>query len=69
MGPPKMTAAQIKYWDDVLSKVAQSAGFKKTIESLNGEVYYKNSAEFKKFLEEQNDALKPLIEQLGLKKK
>ena len=69
MGPPKMSAAQIKYWDDVLSKVAQSAGFKKTIESLNGEVYYKNSAEFKKFLEEQNDALKPLIEQLGLKKK
>ena len=53
----------------MLSKVAQSAGFKKTIESLNGEVYYKNSAEFKKFLEEQNDALKPLIEQLGLKKR
>ena len=64
-----MTPEQIAYWDKVMSEVTKSAGFKKTIESLNGQVYYKNSAEFKKFLEEQNDALKPLIEQLGLKKK
>jgi tripartite-type tricarboxylate transporter receptor subunit TctC len=32
-------------------------------------VYYKNSAEFRAFLEEQNAALGPLIEQLGLRKK
>ena len=69
MGPPNMTPAQIKYWDDVLGKVAQSASFKKTIESLNGEVYYKNSADFKKFLEEQTTVLGPVVEQLGLKKK
>lgn len=69
MGPPGMTPAQIAYWDKVLGGVAKSAGFKKTIESLNGQVYYKNSAEFTKFLEEQNAALGPLIENLGLKKK
>lgn len=69
MGPPKMTPDQIKFWDEALGKMAQSAGFKKTIESLNGEVYYKNSAEFTKFLEEQTAALAPLVEQLGLKKK
>ena len=69
MGPPGMTPAQIAYWDKVLGGVAKSAGFKKTIENLNGQVYYKNSAEFTKFLEEQNAALGPLIEQLGLKKK
>ena len=69
MGPPKMTPAQIAYWDGVLGKVAQSASFKKTTESMNNEVYYKNSAEFRKFLEEQNAALGPLVEQLGLKKK
>lgn len=69
MGPPGMTPAQIAYWDKVLGGVAKSDGFKKTIESLNGEVYYKNSAEFTKFLEEQNAALGPLIDNLGLKKK
>lgn len=69
MGPPGMTPAQIKYWDDVLGQMVQKPSFKKTIESLNGEVYYKNSAEFTKFLEEQTAALAPLVDQLGLKKK
>jgi len=69
MGPPNMTAEQIKFWDDALGKMVNKPGFHKTIENLNGEVYYKNSAEFKKFLEEQTAALGPLVEQLGLKKK
>ena len=69
MLPPGMTPEQIAYWDKVMSEVTKSAGFKKTIESLNGQVYYKNSAEFTKFLEEQTAALAPLIEELGLKKK
>ncbi len=69
MGPPGMTPAQIKYWDEVLGKVAKSAGFKKTIENLNGQVYYMNAAETSKFLAEQTEALAPLVEQLGLKKK
>ncbi len=69
MGPPGMTPAQIKSWDDALASIVSKPSFKKTIESLNGQVYYKNSAEFKAFLDEQNAALGPLIEQLGLKKK
>lgn len=69
MGPPNMTAEQIKFWDDALGKMVTKPGFHKTIESLNGEVYYKNSTEFKKFLEEQTAALGPLVDQLGLKKK
>jgi len=69
MGPPNMTPEQIKFWDDALGKMVTKPGFHKTIENLNGEVYYKNSAEFKKFLEEQTAALGPLVEQLGLKKK
>lgn len=68
MGPPGMTPQQIAYWDDILSQTVQKPGFKKTIENLNGQVYYKNSAEFKRFLDDQNAALGPLIEQLGLKK-
>ena len=69
MGPPGMTAEQIKFWDDAFAKMVQQPGFRKTIESLNGQVYYKNSTEFRKFLDEQNASLGPLIEQLGLKKK
>lgn len=69
MGPPGMTAEQIKFWDDAFAKMVQKPGFKKTIESLNGQVYYKNSTDFRKFLDEQNASLGPLIEQLGLKKK
>lgn len=69
MGPPNMTAEQIKFWDDALGKMVTKPGFRKTIESLNGEVYYKNSADFKKFLDEQTAALGPLVDQLGLKKK
>jgi len=69
MGPPGMTPAQIKYWDNVLGQMVQKASFKKTIENLNGQVYYKDSAAFKTFLDEQNAALGPLIDQLGLKKK
>lgn len=69
MGPPNMTADQIKFWDDALGQMVKKPGFIKTIESLNGVVYYKNAAEFKKFLEEQTMALGPLVDQLGLKKK
>ena len=64
-----MTPAQIKYWDGVIGQVVQKPSFKKTIENLNGQVYYKDSAAFKSFLEEQNASLGPLIDQLGLKKK
>jgi tripartite-type tricarboxylate transporter receptor subunit TctC len=69
MLPPGMTPAQIAYWNKVMSEVAKSPIFKKTIESLNGQVYYKNSAEFTKFLDEQTAVLGPLVEELGLKKK
>lgn len=69
MGPPNMTPEQIKFWDDAIGQMVQKPGFKKTIESLNGQVYYKNAAEFKTFLEEQTTALGPLVDQLGLKKK
>ncbi|MDR2112710.1 MAG: tripartite tricarboxylate transporter substrate binding protein [Candidatus Accumulibacter sp.] len=67
--PPGMTPAQIAYWDKVMAEVARSESFKKTIESLNGQVYYKNSAEFTKFLEEQTAILGPLTVELGLVKK
>jgi tripartite-type tricarboxylate transporter receptor subunit TctC len=67
--PPGMTPAQLAYWDKVIGQVVNSAAFKKTIESLNGQVYYKNAAEFTQFLEEQTAALGPLVVELGLVQK
>ena len=64
-----MTPAQVKYWDDVFGQMVQKPGFKKTIENLNGQVYYKDAAGFRKFLDEQDAALGPLVERLGLKRK
>lgn len=69
MGPPNMTPEQIKFWDDALAKMCQSDTFKKAVTNANGYVYYKNSAEFRKFLDEQNAIMGPLVDQLGLKKK
>jgi tripartite-type tricarboxylate transporter receptor subunit TctC len=69
MLPPGMTPEQIAYWDKVMSEVVKSPVFKKTIESLNGQIYYKNSAEFTKFLADQTATLGPLVDELGLKKK
>ena len=68
MGPPGMTAEQIKYWDDALSRIAKSPTFVKTMESMNQQVTYKSSLEFRRFLADQNATLALLVEQLGLKK-
>jgi tripartite-type tricarboxylate transporter receptor subunit TctC len=67
--PPGMTPAQLAYWDKAMSDLAKSESFRKTIESLNGQVYYKNSAEFTQFLEEQTAILGPLAVELGLVQK
>lgn len=68
MGPPGMTPEQIKYWDDALSRITKAPSFIKTMESMNQQVTYKNSIEFRRFLADQNATLAPLVEQLGLKK-
>ena len=52
-----------------MNELVRSESFKKTIESLNGQVYYKNAAEFTKFLEEQTATLGPLTVELGLVQK
>jgi tripartite-type tricarboxylate transporter receptor subunit TctC len=67
--PPGLTPEQHAYWDKVMGEVARSESFRKTVESLNGQVYYKNAAEFTQFLEEQTAMLGPLVEELGLRKK
>ena len=68
MGPPGMTPEQIKYWDDGLARITKAPSFIKTMESMNQQVTYKNSIEFRRFLADQNATLAPLVEQLGLKK-
>lgn len=68
MGPPGMTPEQIKYWDDALARITKAPSFIKTMESMNQQVTYKNSIEFRRFLADQNATLAPLVEQLGLKK-
>lgn len=68
VGPPNMTKEQIKYWDDALSKMVQTDAWKQILKNNEWESYYKNSAETKTFLDEQNKMYQDLIDKAGLAK-
>lgn len=68
MGPPNMTKEQIAYWDDKISKMVKSDAWKEILKNNDWESFYKNAADTKKFLKEQNDMYKDLIDASGLVK-
>ncbi len=69
MGPPNMSKEEIAYWDDKIGKMVESDAWKQILKNNEWESYYKNSSETKKFLDEQNQMYKELVEQTGLVKK
>lgn len=68
MGPPDMTEEEIAYWDNALSEMVETEGWKNVLENNGWNDYYMNSKETKAFLDEQNEMYKELIDKAGLGK-
>ncbi|WP_455663262.1 tripartite tricarboxylate transporter substrate binding protein [Pradoshia sp.] len=66
MGPPDMTEEEISYWDEKLSKMVETDMWKELVENNDWENFYQNSTDTKKFMEEQEQLYKELIDDSGL---
>ncbi|MBN6885422.1 putative tricarboxylic transport membrane protein [Cytobacillus horneckiae] len=67
-GPENMSEEAKKYWDTALDKLVDSPEWKKEVETQGWELEYKNSADFSKFLAEQDTQVQQLLEALGMEK-
>lgn len=68
MGPPNMSEAEIAYWDEKIAAMVQSDDWKSILENNDWDDFYKNSAESKQFLKEQNEVYQKLVKDSGLVK-
>jgi putative tricarboxylic transport membrane protein len=66
MGPPDMTEEEIAFWDEALGKMVESEEWATIIENNDWDGFYKDSAETKKFLKEQNELYTKLVNDSGL---
>ena len=67
-GPEKMSAEAKAYWEKAIDKLVQSPEWKKEVETQGWELEYKNGADFKKFLADQETQVQQLLEALGMQK-
>ena len=65
-GPKGMTTAQIAFWDDVLGKATRSEDWKRELERNLWSDFYMNSAQSRRFLDQQNEELRALMTDIGL---
>jgi putative tricarboxylic transport membrane protein len=68
VAPKGITPAQVAFWEDVMRKAAQSEEMRKDADQNQWLVEYKNSAETRKWLDEENAALRVVLTDLGLAK-
>jgi len=66
VGPKGLSAAQIAYWEDVLAQVTGSGEWKQHVERATAEPHFLRSADFRKFLDEQNAVLRSVLGELGM---
>jgi putative tricarboxylic transport membrane protein len=67
-GPRGMTAAQVRYWDDALAKVAQSDEWRRGTEAVQAANIYMNSTDTAKYWKTEYDEMKTLLTELGFAK-
>ncbi|MED3652218.1 tripartite tricarboxylate transporter substrate binding protein [Heyndrickxia sporothermodurans] len=67
-GPEKMSDEAKSYWEKTIGKLVETPEWKKEVETQGWEMEYKNSEEFKKFLDEQETQVRQLLEALGMQK-
>jgi putative tricarboxylic transport membrane protein len=66
IGPPKLTAAQTGYWDQVFEKIVRDEEWKKVQDEFLWGSDFKNSAETRKFLDAENQLLRQILTELGV---
>ena len=66
IGPKALSAAQIAYWENVLSRVVDSDEWKKDMESNYWEGAFLTSADSRKLLKAQYDEYKSVLLDVGL---
>lgn len=67
-GPEKMSKEAKTYWGKTISKLVDSSEWKQEVESQGWELEYKNSADFKEFLQDQEGLVNELLTALGMAK-
>ena len=68
-GPKGMTPVQIAFWDRVLSRLTQSADWKKDLANNLFEDTYRNSAATERYLQSEYDQFSAALTELGMAKK
>jgi putative tricarboxylic transport membrane protein len=68
IGPKGMTADQIRYWDEVLAKTAQSPSWQEEMKKSQLVEHYLDSKAAGAFLEAENKKLSEIMGRLGLTK-
>lgn len=66
IGASGMSPAQVAYWDQIMGKLAQADEWKKDLENNLWENTYMNSRDTRKYLDEQDAALKNALKEVGL---
>lgn len=67
-GPKELKEEELAYWDKTLKELSESEEWTNEVKSNGWESEYKNSSDFKKFLEEQNVVIQELLTALGMQK-
>lgn len=67
-GPEKMSDDAKKYWEETITKLVESKEWKDEVATQGWEEDYKNSSDFKNFLNDQEEQVQQLLEALGMQK-
>jgi len=69
IGPPKLTPAQIAYWDGVFSRLVKTDEWRGDQERNFWEIDYLGAADYARFLKADYDQAKAIFTELGLARK
>jgi putative tricarboxylic transport membrane protein len=68
MGPRKLAAGQIAYWENVLRKVTETAEWKMDLETNFWSSYFETGAQLKKDLDREYAETRSVMTEIGLTK-
>jgi putative tricarboxylic transport membrane protein len=68
-GPPKLTPAQVAYWDGVFARIVKTEEWRRDQEQNLWESDYLNSAEYTRFLKSDYEQARAIFVELGLARK
>jgi len=68
MGPPRMTAAQVAYWDNAFGQMVKSEEWQAALRKNQWADYYRNSVDTAKQLKVETGLLRAVLGELGMAK-